>query len=188
MKVFYVMLVAIVFATSCNPLRHYQKVATDTEVTQKKKAVIAPWVSINFPVTETFIKGKDSIVVDSSYNKEIVDSLEAQLDLLLSSKTDSINVDSIKKVIIAACKPVTITKTVTRVDTVVKKDNAAMYSLQQQITKLEANEVLQETKYNDAKEQLKKAQKDKRQYIMYIIILSVALFAVCALYIKKVFT
>ena len=188
MKVFYGLILVILFASSCNPLRHYQKVAADTEVTQKKKAVIAPWVSVNFPVTETFIKGKDSIIVDTSYNKEVVDSLEAQLDLLLSLKMDSINVDSIKKVIIAACKPVTITKIVSRVDTVVKKDVAAMYSLQQQVSSLEAREVLTQTKYEDAKAQLKEVQKDKRQYIMYIVILSVALFVVCALYIKKVFT
>lgn len=54
----------IFFLIACNPLRHYQKVATDTKVTENKKAVIAPWVHLNFPVIPTFIKGRTDTIIE----------------------------------------------------------------------------------------------------------------------------
>ncbi len=60
----YIAIISIALLASCNPLKHYQKVATDTEVTEKKKAVIAPWVHLNFPVIPTFIKGRTDTIIE----------------------------------------------------------------------------------------------------------------------------
>ena len=79
MKFLSSILVFFVLITSCSTTRHYKKVATDPQVTVEKKAIIAPWVSTNFPVEESYSKGEETTSVDTTYSAETVDSLKAQL-------------------------------------------------------------------------------------------------------------
>jgi hypothetical protein len=60
-------IICILLLASCSPLRHYKKVATDPNVTPEKKAVIAPWVVLNFPFQPTYSKPDtvDILIVDT---------------------------------------------------------------------------------------------------------------------------
>ena len=129
---------------SCNPLKHYQKVATDTNVTPEKKATIAPWVATYFdPGEPVIIKGKDSIVERVVVDTATIDSLSNQLDSLLHGT--NINVDSLKAAIMKACVPKTVVKDVyhtTTVEMPSSAQQAKIYSLQrenQQLTAINTN-------------------------------------------------
>ena len=65
----------VVLPMSCNTgLRAYKKVSTDTDVTPQKKQIISPWVSIYFPQETKYIKGKDSIIINTK-SITIIESL-----------------------------------------------------------------------------------------------------------------
>jgi len=118
----------VILMLSCNPLRHYYRVAEDTEITDAKKSILSSWVNKAFPdTTPTYIQGETVTVVDSSFNQEAVDSLQASLDSL--RYVDTLNIDSLKQIIIAKCKPKTKWITNTRVDTIIKIDSALAYAL-----------------------------------------------------------
>jgi hypothetical protein len=200
MRILSVILLFLVFA-ACNPTRHYQKVATDTEVTPKKKAIIAPWISANFPVEESYTKGKDSVVIDTLYNADVVDSLQTELDLLIMAINGSrgedgdsieyIDVDSLKAAILAKCKGKTIVKTTHRVDTVKKADPAALYTMKTQADKCEAKVVLLEERNKQlqadvvsAQEREEEAVGDKNMLWIYLIIACIIILILGYLLVK----
>lgn len=123
---------------SCNSLRHYQKVALDTEVTPKKKAIIAPFVSIHFPVQNKYVKGET-----------IIDTLN-NYDTIYIKQNDTI----IKQVIQSKL----ITKKI--VDTIFMTNEAERYALQETILNYESDikelqdvNNKQENKINDLKQE-----------------------------------
>lgn len=186
----YVFLV-MVLLFSCNPLKHYQKVATDTKVTTEKKLVIAPWVATHFdPGPPVFIKGKDSVVIDSSYNKPMVDSLSAMLDSLLSS-SPTVNIDSLKKEFIKLCAPKTVTITKSRVDTVEKPSSAQaakIMSLQSDLaiasTQNSIDKVTIADKDSKLNEAIKEVNKAKRNLLIIVIPLILIVLALLYLLFK----
>ena len=159
--------VLLLMLAACNPLRHYEKVATDPNVTTEKKAVIAPWVLVHFPNEVQYIKGKDSIItkVDSSANLDLVDSLLN----ILATKTD-INVDSLKQAIKDALKPVVITHTIYHTDTAVKHlDEAERFILQDQINKKDAQHTVDVTNLKDKDQKIADFGR-KRMWLIIAII------------------
>lgn len=117
---------------SCGSLRHYRKVAIDEEVTEEKKALLSSWVSKNFPVTPEYIKGDSVVIVDTTFNQSLVDSLTSSLDSLISNQIH-VDLDSLKAEIKRQCKPKTIYRTRTRVDTLRVVDEALVTSLKSQV-------------------------------------------------------
>lgn len=119
----------IILALSCSPLRHYYRVAEDTDITNDKKSILSGWVAKAFPdSTPAYIQGKTITVIDSSWNQPVIDSLLASIDSL-SVGGDTLNIDSLKAAILTKCKPLTKWITATRVDTVVRVDSSTIYSL-----------------------------------------------------------
>lgn len=97
--------------------RVYQKIASDTHPTLQKLAILAPFVSTNYPVKETFIQGKsdttllyDTIVTNSIYHDTI------------TNKIDSIVI-----------KKVQYTKVIVRTDTIKVKETVDCYLINQQL-------------------------------------------------------
>lgn len=166
------MLLMLVFSFSCNPLKHYQKVALDTEVTPKKKAVIAPWVATHFAAAPPiYIKGKDSIRVDTAYDNSKIDSLSAKLDSLLGG-TD-INIDSLKAAIIKDCKPKIITVTKQRVDTIEKESSAQaakIFTINRDLDVANSDNVTKELKIKELENALRDSQKSKGNLWIFLII------------------
>lgn len=118
----------VILVLSCNPLRHYYRVAEDTEVNDAKKSILAGWVAKAFPdSTPAYIQGETITLVDSTWNQDVIDSLVSSIDSL--HLADTLNIDSLKAIIVAKCKPKTKWITTTRVDTVVKADSAVIYAL-----------------------------------------------------------
>lgn len=197
MKFFSFILAFLVLTTSCSTTRHYKKVATDSEVTPKKKAIIAPWVSANFPVEESYTKGKDSVTVDTLYNADVVDSLKTELDLLIiaingnrdgeeGDSIEYIDVDSLKAAILAKCKGTKVIRTVThRVDTLKQKDGAALFTMKTQLDKCNAESVVKDEQIKNLQAQVLAANEErdevKGEKNMLWIYLVVALIAILVL-------
>jgi hypothetical protein len=107
------LLAVILLAAGCSPLKHYRKVATDTQVTEEKRKTIAPWVAANFPTETRYVPG-DTVVR--------VDTLTTE-DTLYWETVDTVQ---IPKTIVRY-----VTKTVTIRDTIYKSDEAKLYNERQ---------------------------------------------------------
>lgn len=153
---------------SCSSLKHYRKVATDTEVTPEKKAIISPWVSVHFPTVPQYIKGDSVIVVDTAYNLHVIDSLLGVVDSIAANQI-VVDLDSLKRVIESQCRPKTVYKTTVRIDTLKMRDEALVFSLTRDLEVANAHNVALSTKLKETEEKLAKASKKGTTYILYIV-------------------
>lgn len=161
-------LVCFLLLLSCSSVRHYRKVATDTEVTPEKKAIISPWVSAHFPAVPEYIKGDSVIVYDTTYNFHIIDSLVKSIDSLAASQM-YIDVDSLKRAIEAQCRPKTVYKTTVRIDTIKIRDEALVFTLRRDLEVASGENAALVVKLKEAEDKLSKAGKKGTTYILYII-------------------
>lgn len=136
---------------SCNPLRHYQKVATDTDVTAKKKATIAPFIAIHFPVKEKYVKG-DTII-----------------DTLLKYDTSFVKVND------TIIKEITHNKIITKkiIDTIYMTNEAERYALQETINKYEQDIKELQDKSNKQENKIKDLRDERNILLIGVLILSV---------------
>lgn len=166
----YKLFLIFVLLLSCNSLRHYHKVATDTEVTPEKKAIIAPWISAHFPTETIYLKGEEVIVVDSTFNQAIIDSLISSIDSLTSSSETKINIDSLKEAIRKECVPRIVYKTKVRVDTVKVPDKALIFTLQRDLESCNGVNATLKQQLADAESKLAVRTKKTTNYIIYLVI------------------
>lgn len=163
-----IFLIFVMLLVSCGVLRHYRKVATDTNVTPEKKAIISPWVSAHFPTTPEYIKGDSVVVVDTTYNLRLIDSLVASIDSIVAHQI-VIDLDSLKRAIEAQCRPRTVYKTTVRVDTLKVKDEALVFTLSRDLEKANAQNASLSVQLKETQDRLEKASKKRGTYILYII-------------------
>jgi hypothetical protein len=128
---------------SCTPTKHYRKVASDPNVTPKKKAIIAPFVSAHFPVKERIVS--DTIIkIDTVYDENTVLLLSTIIDSLIMTKTEKVvdkSVETRLRQQLASVKKkcgqrVTVRETIR--DTIYQEDEAKTFALRDYITKLES--------------------------------------------------
>ena len=82
-KLKYIVILPLILLGCGVSLRIYNKVATDSKVTVDKLAIIAPFVATNFPIKETFIRGKSdtTIIHDTTTETAIIyDTITKQYD------------------------------------------------------------------------------------------------------------
>ena len=163
------------FLVGCSGLRHYKKVSTDTNVTPEKKAVIAPWVSAHFPTETKYIKGEETVVIDSIYNKKVFDSLSALLQGLDKVPPEKLNIDSIRNALIKICTPTVIRETVYRVDTIVKKDEAAFFTLKKDYDVAVSDNILKQERIKDLEKKLANCAKSKKNLNLLLILAGIAI-------------
>lgn len=153
--------IILLLFVSCNPLKHYQKVAIDTKVTAEKKATIAPFVAIHFPVQVKYVKG-DTIV-------EVI--------IHTDTITNIVNDTSYKTII--------NTKVITKkiVDTIYMTNEAERYALQQTILNYE-NEIRNLQDVNNQQEKKIMDIKEERNILRIGLIL---LALLCIFIVYKIF-
>lgn len=140
---------------SCSPLRHWKAVATDTRITEEKKAIIAPMVALEFPVQSHYVKGEDIIRIDTAY-KFIRD-----LDTL-----DRVSVDTVT---------VTIRKFIRSVDTLYQMDEATRLRMAQELAQSYAEGVTLRVQKEAAESALNALKSKERKLWGAIVTLSVVL-------------
>jgi len=147
----YILIIFLFF--SCKVTENtYRKVATDTKVTSEKKSIIAPWVSVYFPVSNEVIKGDDVITVDTMW--------------VAYSYTDTIKESyPVREV---------ITKTIKRVDTVKTEDYSKLLIARREATQLHAEVIIEQSLRRQAEIDLSKIKEGRRNLIIWIIILALA--------------
>jgi hypothetical protein len=137
-------LIVLLFV-SCNPTKPNRKVASDPNVTPKKKAIIAPFVSTHFPVTERIVS--DTVrIVDTVYDEKTTYILSTIIDSLIMRKQDTVRIrdrkaeakliaqlNEIKK---DCGRLITIHEKIT--DTIYQEDEAKTFAMREYITKLES--------------------------------------------------
>jgi hypothetical protein len=130
---------------SCTPTKHYRKVASDPNVTPKKKAIIAPFVSAHFPVKERIVS--DTVrIVDTVYDEKTTYILSTIIDSLIMRKQDTVRIrdrkaeakliaqlNEIKK---DCGRLITIHEKIT--DTIYQEDEAKTFAMREYITRLES--------------------------------------------------
>jgi hypothetical protein len=143
----------------------YRKVATDTHVTSEKKAIIAPWVSVYFPVEEDFIIGEEQVRIDTQYSAfNYYDTV-----------TNTIyTIDTVR-----------ISRTAIRVDTVHVEDYARVMLLRRENALLSGELVSQQGLRKDAEDKQKLVTSEKRNLIWWIIGLCVLLVGSIYLHFKR---
>ena len=157
-------IVALLFLLyGCKSTRHYVKVATDTEVTNKEKAIIAPWVMANFPGRDVFIPGKNDTIIEVVQDWEVLGQLNEILDSLIMLPRDTAI-----KYIKENCKPTKEIVNIIRVDTFRVSNGAEVYNLQQQVATKEVE--IKKLEFSNS-ELLKKANKLKevRNYLIGVL-------------------
>lgn len=177
-------LVCFLLLLSCSSVRHYRKVATDTEVTLEKKAIISPWVSVHFPAIPEYIKGDSVVVYDTTYNLHLIDSLVKSIDSIVATQV-TIDVDSLKRAIELQCRPKTVYKTTVRIDTVKIRDEAMVFTLRRDLELAGAENVSLATKLKETEDKLAKASKKGGTYILYIIAAGILVIFQGYLLVKK---
>jgi hypothetical protein len=167
----------VIALIGCNTTKHYKKVATDIDVTLEKKAIIAPWVSVNFPNQTTFIIGKMDTVEKVVYDDDALNQMTEIIDSLLMLPKDSVI-----KLLKEKCIPVTKTVYLTRVDTVQREDQAKVFVLQQSLARSEAAivQLNADITQKDAKLDKVKNQRNTFIGISFLFVLSIVIF----LYVK----
>lgn len=158
-------LLFLVLLSGCSLHKHYKKVATDTNVTTEKKAIIAPWVSINFPVrveTVTKVDSFETVI----YDEAALIEMNAIIDSLL------LNRDTAVKWIKQNCVPRVEKKTITIRDTVFQSNGAQVFALQNQIANLQQETLTKTKAITSLEEKISKA-KTTRNYLLGVIALFV---------------
>lgn len=146
----------LIILMSCNPLRHWQGVAADGDVTIEKKRIIAPVVAMHFPPEVKYIPG-DTVV------KIIVDTL-TDMD------TTYLPGDTITKVV-TRWREKTIIKTV--VDTVMRTNTAELFALRDYISKQEQAINKLSAEMDEAKDQADDIARSRRWWIFGFVLLAV---------------
>lgn len=135
----------LIILISCTPTKPYRKVASDTDVTPKKKAIIAPFVSMHFPVRERVTS--DTVrIVDTVYDEKTTYILSTIIDSLIMRGKDTIRlrdkraearlVEQLKVAKKECGRVITIKETIK--DTIWQEDEAKTFAMRDYITKLEA--------------------------------------------------
>lgn len=129
---------------SCNPTKPYRKVASDPNVTPKKKAIIAPFVSMHFPIQERIVSDT-VVVVDTVYDEKTTYILSTIIDSLIMQKKDTVRIRDRKveerllyrlaEMKKECGRVVTIHERIT--DTVFREDEAKTFALREYATGLE---------------------------------------------------
>jgi hypothetical protein len=159
----------IVLLSGCSLTKHYKKVATDTDVTSKEKAIIAPWVSVHFPTKTEYVQGKTDTIETLITDDGVISELNQIIDsLLLLPK------DSAIKYLHKNCKEKVI-KTV-RVDTVYNENGGTIYSLKQQLAVCDQEVNEQKGKVKSAEEKERKVR-EQRNYAFGVLL--VLLMMIC---------
>lgn len=168
-RIITILLLSIMIA-GCNPLKHYQKVATDTNVTPKKKKILAPWVSANFPTEERFAPGDTLVRVDTLTKEdtiywETVDTLRIQEPVRTVTKY--------------------VTRTITIRDTIYRSDEAKIFYMKDQLAKAEYTITQQAAEIDDLKIQIGLSEDQVRKLWFWLIGILVAAGVFVFLSIKK---
>lgn len=138
-------LIVILLLVSCNPTKPYKRVAADPNVTPKKKAIIAPFVSAHFPIKERITT--DTIrVIDTVYDENTVLILANIIDSMIMVKKDTVIVRDISterrlseqlRLAKKNCgRVITVRETIK--DTIWQEDGATTLLLRDQLTKMDA--------------------------------------------------
>lgn len=138
---------------SCNSLRHYKKVATDTDVTQKELQIITPWVHVHFAPQVEYVPGKEIVVTDTVVDTKAVDSLIRYI-----KNTPQVNIDSIEAAILATCVTKTIKEAKKTVDTIKVPDVALIKAKDNQYNTLHGEYIV-------AIEQRDKIEREKNEVV-----------------------
>jgi hypothetical protein len=165
-----------VFLSGCSLTKHYKKVATDTQVTSEKKAIIAPWVSVHFPSKTEYIQGKVDTIETLITDDGVISELNAIIDsLLLLPK------DSAIRYLHKNCKEKVI-RTV-RVDTMYQENGGTIYTLKQQLAVCDYEVVTVRQQLKDSEEKNKKLS-NQRNYLIGII--SLFVFGIIVFFLAKI--
>lgn len=165
----------ILFLFACSPVRHWQKVATDTNVTPEKKAIIAPKVAAMFPAREIFIPGEVITKTDTVIDMDQVFQMAEIIDsLLYITIQDSTNRDSIAKVILKRFTPRTIRVMQTSVDTVQVPNSAREYSLMHDLEVSAVENAKVSAQLNHCKEKIKEWYQDQWFWIAVALFVTLA--------------
>jgi hypothetical protein len=159
----------IALSLSCNPLKHYQKVVEDKDVTREKKAYLAPWIVKNFPPLVVYKKGKDSLIVDTLYDTEMIDSLEMVLDRLYKDTAKpAFNVDSLKRVLKKLCVPTV--KTIFRIDTIYEQSPVNTAVFEQKLAVCDKESTALKTDISKLKEKLQEQSGSKGALLIWLLV------------------
>lgn len=144
----------------CNPLRHYEKVAIDTDVTTAKKKVIAPFVALHFPVETKYVKGDTIIETDTL-------SLH---DTTYIKKMDTIT------------QRITLTKVIHKktTDTIYMSNEAERFALRELITRQGTEMEAKDKIIKEYKQKIKDAAAQK--FWMMVAIIALGVFNLFILY------
>lgn len=148
-------LFGMVLLQSCSTLE--KRISKAKSIAYQNPKDFADLCATLFPVKEQIIKGKDSIITDTVREEKIV-------KVPVVVKGDTVIVE-------ARCpKSSTVTRTVTRVDTIVKENTAKLTAVQIELSKMN-NELVKET---SLREEAENTSKSKNWWIGGISLLLVA--------------
>lgn len=144
-------IIFLILLMGCNPLRHYNKVATDPDVTMTKKNIIAPWVALHFPTLTKYVKGETII------------------------ETDTVNIfeTTYIKAMDTVIKKITVTKVINKrtTDTIYMVNEAERFALRNIVTRQGADIEAKDKMIKEYKTKLTKAASDKFWMTVAIILL-----------------
>lgn len=172
MKAFLCFLSLIVVLEGCNPLRHYQKVAADHEVTPEKKRVIAPWILMNFPPMVVTKPGKETTKIDTVYDQKSLDSLSQVIKELVKDSAH-VNVDSLIQAVKKLCVPRTKYELIVRVDTTTVIDNVAAEAARYDLYQCNNKNMSLTAQVEKLKGDVDGSGQKARTYLLYFIIAAV---------------
>lgn len=116
-------LLGLCFFFGCTD-KAYNRVATDTNRSERNTKILAQTCEVAFPQVPTYIKGKDSIRIDTAFLSEFVhDTMYLQGDTIIRLKT----------------VPYYVTKTIVRTDTISTGDGFRVARLQLEISNLQTD-------------------------------------------------
>jgi hypothetical protein len=162
----YIIIILLFFSCKVSD-KTYKKVATDTKVTSEKKAIIAPWVSVYFPISNKVIAGQTMVTVDTVFRA--YSYYDTVFNMLVHRDT------------------VTLTKTIHRTDTTYQEDYAKLLISRRQVAELEGEIVAAKLNQRNAEIRAEKVAGRERNMWLWIIGLAIALAVSIYLHIKKIF-
>jgi len=161
--VIFVLLIIAGFLQGCSTLE--KRINKAKVVARENPNSFASFCVESFPVKEKFIKGKDSIVIDTLIQEKIV-----KVPVIIKGDTTYVDVK--------CPKATTVYKTVVRIDTVIKEDTAKLADLRQQIDKSNKD-------YKEKDLSLQKALKSSTSRLYWIIGLAILALLAIVIIFKK---